>query len=161
LYIKDHRCSYLLCQSVNLVVHTEQEGGDVVDLLVDTPGPRHGLEHLSHLLQLLVLLEVGLLRLLVAIPDDVDQLENGCADIQVPAIATQNMEVTEDLSLVRSSRNISAGFIKTNNLSRVKCPHNNNSEKSFDVLNCMSIDIKFIIIIQSSAFGIKQPIEIL
>jgi hypothetical protein len=93
LYIKDQRCSYLLCQAVNLVVHTEQEGGDVVDLLVDTPSPRHGLEHLSHLLQLLVLLEVGLLRLLVAVPDDVDQLENGCADIQVPAIATQNMEV--------------------------------------------------------------------
>ena len=143
MYIKDHRCFYLLCQAVNLVVHTEQEGGDVVDLLVDTPGPRHGLEHLSHLLQLLVLLEVGLLRLLVAVSDDVDQLENGCADIQVPAIATQNMEVNGDLSLVKSSRNISAGFIKTSNLNRVKCPHNNNSEKSFGINNCLARDIHY------------------
>ena len=142
MYIKDHRCSYLLCQAVNLVVHTEQEGGDVVDLLVNTPGPRHGLEHLSHLLQLLVLLEVGLLRLLVAVSDDVDQLENGCADIQVPAIATQNMGVTGELSQVRSSRNISAGFIKTN-INRVKCPHNNNSEKSFGIHNCMARDIHY------------------
>ena len=71
-------------ESLDLVVHPQQESGNVVDLLLDPTGAGDGLETFGHLVNLLFDLKAFLLGLLIVVPHNFQHLEEGISDVKVP-----------------------------------------------------------------------------